>query len=152
MISKTFLAGLAVVGMAIPAAAQVVGGPADAPPTARPPIDFGPSGAMDSGAPPVDSGPVRGAIPPIVSEDARVGASANVSATVTEAELRTGASVKDAAGADLGRISKVETVDGQTMVTLSSSGRTTTVPASSLSSSTTGLVSSASKTEVWAPR
>ncbi|HEY9234382.1 MAG TPA: hypothetical protein VIP08_05065, partial [Phenylobacterium sp.] len=82
----------------------------------------------------------------------RVGAAANVSAVAAEAELRPGAVVKDAAGADLGRISKVEKVEGKTIVTLSSGGKTTTVPATSLSNSATGLVSSASKAEVWAPR
>jgi len=152
MISKMLLAGVVVIGMSSPVAAQVVGGPGDAPPAARPPADSGPSGAPHSGAPPVDSGPVKGATPPIVSEDARVGAAANVSATATEADLRTGATVKDAAGADLGRITKVEKVAGQTMVTLSSGGRTTTVPATSLSNSATGLVSSASKAEIWTPR
>ena len=152
MISKTFFAALAALSLGAPAAAQVVGGPGDAPPAAKPPADSGPSGAPRSGAPPVDSGPMKGATPPIVGEEARVGAAANVSATATEADLRTGATVKDVAGADLGRITKVEKVAGQTMVTLSSAGRTTTIPAASLSNSATGLVSSASKGEVWTPR
>lgn len=152
MISKLLLSGALAAALAAPASAQVIGGPGDAPPVAKPPANAGPSGAIPSTIPPVDSGPVRGATPPIVNEGARVGAAANVSATATDADLRPGASVKDAAGADLGRITKIDKIGGQTLVTLSSAGKTTTVPATSLSNSSGGLVSSTSKAEVWAPR
>ncbi len=152
MISKLLLGGALAAALAAPGAAQVIGGPGDSPPIAKPPANAGPSGAIPSTIPPVDSGPVRGATPPIVNEGARVGAAANVSAIATDADLRPGAAVKDAAGADLGRITKVDRIGGQTMVTLSSAGRTTTVPATSLTSSPTGLVSSTNKADVWAPR
>lgn len=152
MISKMLLTGALAAGLALPAAAQVIGGPGDAPPTPKPPAAAGPSGVAPSSTPPVDSGPVRGATPPIVDESARVGAAANVSAIATEADLRPGAAVKDETGADLGRITKIDKIGGQTLVTLSSAGKTTTVPATSLSNSPTGLVSSAGKAEVWTPR
>lgn len=152
MIFKLLLGGALAAALVAPGNAQVIGGPGDAPPIAKPPASAGPSGSIPSAIPPVDSGVVKGATPPIINEGARVGAAANVSALASDADLRPGAAVKDAAGAEMGRITKVDRIGGQTMVTLSSAGKTTTVPATSLSSSPTGLVSSTSKAEVWAPR
>lgn len=77
---------------------------------------------------------------------AETGRAVNTAATTSD--LRAGARVKDASGAEVGKVLKV---DGD-MVTLSSQGRTTTVPMSSLSTSTSGIVSSSSRADVWAPK
>ena len=55
-------------------------------------------------------------------------------------------------GAELGAISKVAKVGGDTMVTLKANGKTKTVPASSLSLSGGALVSSQTKADLWGPK
>ena len=53
---------------------------------------------------------------------------------------------------DFGKISKIGKSGGQTIVTLSSDGKTAQVPASSLMKSGGALVSSESKAQVWSPK
>ena len=71
-----------------------------------------------------------------------------VNTAATTSDLRAGSRVKDAAGAEVGQVVKV---DGG-MVTLSSKGKTTKVPMSSLSTSGSDIISSTSRAEVWAPK
>ena len=77
---------------------------------------------------------------------AETGRAVNTAATTSD--LRAGSRVKDAAGAEVGRVVKV---DGG-LVTLSSQGKTTTVPMSSLSTSGSDIISSSSRADVWAPK
>ncbi|CAN7243427.1 hypothetical protein LJR164_001018 [Phenylobacterium sp. LjRoot164] len=77
---------------------------------------------------------------------AETGRAANTAATTSN--LRAGSRVKDAAGAEVGQVVKV---DGG-MVTLSSKGKTTKVPMSSLSTSGSDIISSSSRADVWAPK
>ena len=141
MIAKLLLAGAAAGALALPALA--------APPVSDPPET--PSSAT-SAKPPVDSGPARGGLTsPIQGEaGARTGTAADTAASA--ADLRAGALVKDAAGLEVGTITGVDRTGQEPMVTLSSGGRTTTVPAASLRNSGGSLVSSATKSEVWTPR
>ena len=96
--------------------------------------------------PPIDTPanrPARDYEAPPVAETGRA-----VNTAATTSDLRAGSRVKDAAGAEVGRVVKVE---GE-MVTLSSQGTTTTVPMSSLSTSGSDIVSSSSRADVWAPK
>lgn len=104
---------------------------------------------------PYDQG--RGAAPPIDypanrparDYEAPVAETGRASDTAAQAsDLRSGSRVKDAAGAEVGRVVKV---DGG-MVTLSSQGKTTTVPLSSLRTSGSDIVSASSRADVWAPK
>jgi hypothetical protein len=80
--------------------------------------------------------------PPEAPATARTGVAADTSANVSDADLAIGASVKDSAGMEIGKISKIGKSAGQTIVTLSANGKTTEVPASSLMKSGGVLVSS----------
>jgi hypothetical protein len=97
-------------------------------------------------APPIDAPANRPArdyeAPPV----AETGRAADTAAQASD--LRAGSPIKDGAGAEVGRVVKV---DGG-MVTLSSQGKTTTVPLSSLSHSGSDIVSSSSRADVWAPK
>ena len=96
--------------------------------------------------PPIDTPanrPARDYEAPPVAETGRA-----VNTAATTSDLRAGSRVKDAAGAEVGRVVKVE---GE-MVTLSSQGKTTTVPMSSLSTSGSDIISSSSRADVWAPK
>lgn len=97
-------------------------------------------------APPIDTPANRPArdyeAPPV----AETGRAADTAAQASD--LRAGSPIKDGAGAEVGRVVKV---DGG-MVTLSSQGKTTMVPLSSLSHSGSDIVSSSSRADVWAPK
>ena len=96
--------------------------------------------------PPIDTPanrPARDYEAPPVAETGRA-----VNTAATTSDLRAGSRVKDGAGAEVGRVVKVE----GGMVTLSSQGKTTTVPMSSLSTSGSDIVSSSSRADVWAPK
>lgn len=81
--------------------------------------------------------------------EAPVAETGRASDTAAQAsDLRSGSRVKDAAGAEVGQVVKV---DGG-MVTLSSHGKTTKVPLSSLRTSGSDIVSSSSRSDVWAPK
>ena len=71
---------------------------------------------------------------------------------MADTDLAIGGTVKDSAGMDIGKISKIGKSGGQTIVTLSSNGKTAQVPASSLMKSGGALVSSESKAQVWSPK
>jgi hypothetical protein len=96
--------------------------------------------------------PATPAIPatPSSAATAETGSAVNTAATATD--LKVGALVTDSAGAELGAISKVAKVGGDTMVTLKAKGKTKTVPASSLSLSGGALVSSQTKADLWGPK
>ncbi len=96
--------------------------------------------------PPIDTPanrPARDYEAPPVAETGRA-----VNTAATTSDLRAGSRVKDGSGAEVGRVVKVE----GGMVTLSSQGKTTTVPMSSLSTSGSDIVSSSSRADVWAPK
>ena len=96
--------------------------------------------------PPIDTPanrPARDYEAPPVAETGR-----GINTAATTSDLRAGSRVKDGAGAEVGRVVKVE----GGMVTLSSQGKTTTVPMSSLSTSGSDIVSSSSRADVWAPK
>ena len=96
--------------------------------------------------PPIDNPanpPGRNYEAPPVAETGRA-----VNTAATTSDLRAGSRVKDGSGAEVGRVVKVE----GGMVTLSSQGKTTTVPMSSLSTSGSDIVSSSSRADVWAPK
>lgn len=96
--------------------------------------------------PPIDtpaSQPGKNYEAPPVAETGRA-----VNTAATTSDLRAGSRVKDGAGAEVGRVVKVE----GGMVTLSSQGKTTTVPMSSLSTSGSDIISSSSRADVWAPK
>jgi len=96
--------------------------------------------------PPIDTPanqPARDYESPPVADTGRA-----VNTAATTSDVRAGSRVKDAAGAEVGRVVKV---DGG-MVTLSSQGKTTKVPMSSLSTSGSDIVSSSSRADVWAPK
>ncbi|WP_309643219.1 hypothetical protein [Phenylobacterium sp.] len=147
MTIKLLLAGAAAVTLAFPAMAQV--------PAATPSV-AGQVGASVA-TPPVNPDPMKPATDamsspakgvPATQAQAETGMAANVSAT--EADLKTGATVTDATGAEIGKISKVtKKADGGHQVTLSANGKTVAVPATSLSISGGALVSSESKTDIW---
>lgn len=124
MITKLLLAGAAAAIFALPALAQgpgVSGAAAAAEP-----------GSAMSEPPPQPEAPPK----------ARTGVAADTAANVSDADLAIGASVKDSAGMEIGKISKIGKSAGQTIVTLSANGKTTEVPASSLMKSGGVLVSS----------
>lgn len=83
---------------------------------------------------------------------ARTGVAADTAANVSDADLAIGASVKDSAGMEIGKISKIGKSAGQTIVTLSANGKTTEVPASSLMKSGGVLVSSDASAEAATPK
>ncbi len=83
---------------------------------------------------------------------ARTGVASDTAANVSDTDLRIGGSVKDAAGMEIGKISKIGKSAGQTVVTLSANGKSAQVPASSLTKSGGALVSSESKAQVWSPK
>lgn len=151
------LAGAATALLAFPALAQTA-----APASPATPPESSATGSAVGAAGPSMSPPVNPptAVPPgaapatgaTVSSEAATGTAANTSATA--ADLRTGVAVKDSAGLEIGKISSVTKgkTDAETMVTLSSGGKTATVPASSLSLSGGVLVTSQTKADVWAPR
>jgi hypothetical protein len=133
MIMKLLLAGAASAVFASPIAAQEPGmsGTAATEP-----------GAELSAPPASTTAPAK----------ARTGAAKDTAANVSDADLAIGASVKDSAGMELGKISKISKSAGQTVVTLSANGQTTQVPASSLMKSGGVLVSSDNKAEVSSPK
>ncbi len=144
------LAGL----IAVPAMAQVTGGVA-APPGTMPSTSM-PSSSMPSSSMPSSHMPSAAATattsttaaPPA----AETGTAANTAATASD--LKLGATVNDATGAELGTISKVAKgkTDADTMITLKANGKTKTIPASSLALSGGGLVSTQTKTDLWGPK
>lgn len=147
MTTKLLLAGAAFAVFAFPAMAQT---PAVAPPAGA---TSATSALPPAATPPVNPDPTAGAASSSVgaSAQAETGMAANTSAT--EADLKTGATVTDSTGAEIGKISKVtKKADGAAQVTLSASGKTISVPASSLSVSGGALVSSASKADIWGPK
>ena len=96
--------------------------------------------------PPIDTPanpPGRNSEAPPVAETGRA-----VNTGATASDLRAGSPVKDATGSEVGRVVKV---DGG-MVTLSSQGKTTKVPLSSLSTSGSDIISASSRADVWAPK
>ncbi|WP_332766591.1 hypothetical protein [Phenylobacterium sp.] len=147
MTTKLLLAGAAFAVLAFPAMAQA---PAVAPPAGA---TSATSALPPAATPPVNPDPTAGAASSSVgaSAQADTGTAANTSAT--EADLKTGATVTDSTGAEIGKISKVtKKADGKAQVTLSANGKTVSVPASSLSVSGGALVSSASKADIWGPK
>ncbi|WP_332773571.1 hypothetical protein [Phenylobacterium sp.] len=147
MTTKLLLAGAAFAVLAFPAMAQA---PAVAPPAGA---TSATSALPPAATPPVNPDPTAGATSSSVgaSAQADTGTAANTSAT--EADLKTGATVTDSTGAEIGKISKVtKKADGKAQVTLSANGKTISVPASSLSVSGGALVSSASKADIWGPK
>lgn len=146
MTTKLLLAGAAFAVLAFPAMAQT---PADAPPAGA---ASAASALPPAATPPVNPDPTAAAASSAgASVQAETGTAANTSAT--EADLKTGATVTDSTGAEIGKISKfTKKADGAAQVTLSANGKTVAVPASSLSVSGGALVSSASKAEIWAPK
>jgi hypothetical protein len=137
MMTKLLLTGAALAALAFPASAQTTGsasGQAGAA-LATPPVNPGATS-------PSSSMPRTGA-------SAETGVAANTSAVASDADLKTGATVKDPTGAEVGRISKVTKGETGTMVTLSAKGKMVTVPASSLSLSGGSLVSTDAKADIW---
>lgn len=133
MIMKLLLATAATAAFALPAVAQepgMSGGAAMQPGGSM----YEPSTSMASPA------------------KARTGVASDTAANVSDADLRIGGSVKDAAGMEIGKISKIGKSAGQTVVTLSANGKSAEVPASSLTKSGGALVSSESKAQVWSPK
>lgn len=133
MIMKLLLAGAATAVFALPAMAQepgMTGSAATEPGAAM----YGPSAVTPAPA------------------KARTGVAADTAANVSDADLMIGGSVKDSAGMEIGKISKIGKSAGQTVVTLSANGKTAQVPASSLTKSGGALVSSESKAQVWSPK
>lgn len=129
MNAKLLLAAAAMAMLAVPAMAQ------------QPmPYDQG-SGA----APPINA-PASRTARDYETPMAETGRASDTAAHASD--LRAGSRVKDAAGAEVGRVVKV---DGG-MVTLSSQGKTTMVPLSSLRTSGSDVVSSSSRSDVWAPK
>lgn len=157
MRDKLLLAGAAAALLALPAMAQNTAAPPAVPPassatgsaTAAPGPNMPPP---VNPAPTVPPGSTPSSDASASSDAASTGTATNTSATA--ADLRTGATVRDSAGADVGRISKVTKgkTDAETMVTLSSGGKTVTVPASSLSLSAGALVTGQTKADIWAPK
>lgn len=165
MRDQFLIASAAVALLAFPAAAQVAG-PAS-PATGSPAVGAtagaaGQAATQATTPPPVN--PMPGDPAPTVSTPrsaspssslgaaAETGVAANTSAT--ESDLKAGAAVRDAAGVEVGTISKVTKgkAGAGSMVTLSSGGKTVTVPAASLSVSEGALVSAQTKAELWAPK
>jgi hypothetical protein len=157
MRDKFLIAAAAAALLAFPAAAQVSG--------AGSPATGAPTGAVNSAVdktdtpPPVNpmpgdpapsAGAPRSSSPASSSAAAQTGTAVNTSAT--EADLRTGATVRDSAGMEVGTISKVTKGKTGAMVTLSSGGKTVTVPASSLTMSNGSLTASVTKEDLWAPK
>ena len=134
MIMKLLLATAAAAAFALPATAQELGtsGAAATEPGAW---MYEPSTSMATPA-----------------KAARTGLAADTAARVADTDLAIGGTVKDSAGMDIGKISKIGKSGGQTIVTLSSDGKTAQVPASSLMKSGGALVSSESKAQVWSPK
>ena len=170
MITKLLIGGVAAAALALPAMAQTAGMSGGADPGAGAGSSMGTSPSTSSSNPSSDSsmsgrqssdpmgaggatrsGTMKDSGSTSRGASARTGAASDTSA-MSATGLRAGASVRDAAGADVGTITKVDKSGGQTMVTLSSAGKTVTVPASSLTSDGSGVTSSTSKDEVWAPK
>lgn len=134
MIAKSLLAGAAVAVFALPVMAQ-------------------PPGVSDTAA----EAPGAAMSPPSAWSPAATGArtgaaidtSDTVMASVADADLKPGTAVMDVSGKRIGKIHKVGRSAGQTMVTLTSGGKTVVVPASSLTKSGEILMTSESKAEVW---
>jgi hypothetical protein len=135
-------AGVGVKAMAAPpAAAASPSMPSMSMPQTSMPQTSMPSTSMPSSKMPSTSMPATAA----------TGAATNTAATASD--LKLGAAITDATGAELGTISKVTKgkTDAETMVTLKANGKTKTVPASSLGLSGGALVSSQSKADIWGP-
>jgi hypothetical protein len=165
----TLFAACAIAGLiAAPAMAQTVGAGIGAKATAAPPSAASPSmpsSALPSSKMPSTSIPATSpatATPPVTDPvtagatattdtAAATGTAANTAATASD--LKMGAAVTDATGAEIGTISKVTKgkTDAETMVTLKANGKTKTVPASALGLSGGALVSSKSKADIWGP-
>lgn len=147
------LAGL----IAAPAMAQVAAGVGlkgaggIAPPPVNPAMPATPATPATAAMPGM-SMPATPAVPatPSSAATAETGSAVNTAATATD--LKVGALVTDSAGAELGAISKVAKVGGDTMVTLKANGKTKTVSASSISLSGGALVSSQTKADLWGPK
>jgi hypothetical protein len=144
--------------IAAPAMAQTAGvsvgvGAKAAPPSATSPSM--PSSSMPSSTMPSTAMPTTSAAtatPPAADPAAAAtGTATNTAATASD--LKTGAAVTDASGAELGTISKITKgkTDAETMVTLKANGKTKTVPAAILGLSGGALVSSKSKADIWGP-
>jgi hypothetical protein len=133
MIMKLLLATAAAATLALPATAQELGA-AGNPATEPGGSMYGPSTSTAA------------------AKAARTGVAADTAARVSETDLAIGGTVKDSAGMDIGKISKIGKSGGQTIVTLSANGKTAEVPASSLMKSGGALVSSESKAQVWSPK
>jgi len=133
MIMKFLLATAATAALALPAVAQEPG--------------MSGSAAMQPGGSMYEQSTSMAA-----PAKARTGMASDTAANVSDADLRIGGSVKDSAGMEIGKISKIGKSAGQTVVTLSAHGKTAQVPASSLMKSDGALVSSESKAQVWSPK
>ncbi len=148
-----FPAAAQVAGAASPATGPAVGATAGAASQAAtqatnpPPVNPMPNDPAPSVGTPRTAGPSSS-----LGAAAATGVAANTSAT--ESDLKAGAAVRDSAGADIGTIAKVTKgkAGAGSTVTLSSGGKTITVPASSLSVSSGALVSAQTKEELWAPK
>jgi hypothetical protein len=163
---KTMLfAACAIAGLiAAPAMAQTSAG-VGAKTTATPPAATAspsmpstsmPSTSMPSSKMPSSSMPTTSAAtdtPPAADPAATAATGTATNTAATASDLKMGAAVTDASGAELGTISKVTKgkTDAETMVTLKANGKTKTVPASSLGLSGGALVSSQTKADIWGP-
>lgn len=159
MRDKLLVASAAAALLAFPAMAQVTG--VAAPPAATPSVGAtvgattGAAGQATTATPPVNDPmamPTDRSTSSSTTATADTGVASNTSAT--ESDLKAGASVRDASGLEIGKISKVTKgkTTADTQVTLSASGKTVSVPASSLSVSGGALVSSQTKDDIWAAK
>jgi hypothetical protein len=142
----------------VPAAAGVGVKATAAPPSAASPAmpsTSMPSTSAPSTTMPSSQMPSSTASPTSPADDSSTSAATGVAANTaaTASDLKMGAVVTDASGAELGAISKVTKgkTDAETMVTLKANGKTKTVPAASLGLSGGALVSSKSKADIWGP-
>jgi hypothetical protein len=98
-----------------------------------------------------DAAPAAAAPMPEASAPSKAATGTAVNTAATAADLKTGASVTDASGADVGRITQVTPgkAGAGATVTLSAEGKTAEVPASTITVTNGALVSSALKADVW---
>ncbi|WP_421932700.1 hypothetical protein [Phenylobacterium sp.] len=162
MNTKLLLAAAAATLIAVPAMAQVAGAAGVKAGVSTPAAGATAGSAMGvqtnlpAATPPVDTGAVN---PPATSATTSATGSASLGAATgtatntaaTAADLTVGAPVTDSTGAPIGTISKVTKgkTNAETMVTLSASGKTATLPAASLSLSGGNLVSTQTKASIW---
>jgi hypothetical protein len=140
-------AGVGVGAKAAPPSATSPSMPSSKMPSTSMPSTSMPTTSASTATPPAADPPATGA----AETTAATGTATNTAATASD--LKMGASVTDASGAELGTISKVTKgkTDAETMVTLKANGKTKTVPASVLGLSGGALVPSKSKADIWGP-